>query len=490
MNSLPSPFSPDALRARHGARYRWLLLVAVMVGTMASMMSSTIINVAIPDMSQYFSLGQGRAQWVSSGFMVAMTVSMLTTPWLLGRYGYRRTYFACMLLLMGGGVLGGVAGNFGLVLFARVVEGLAAGAVQPIPAIIIMRAFGPHEQGRASGLFGMGVVLAPALGPSIGGILVDLFGWRSIFFMVVPLCLLSLWMAWRYVPNISPGGVAANPQGDMIDWRGLLLGALGTLFLLNGMVALHGNDRLEAALLLGAFLLTLGIFLWWQSRLAATQRSPLMNLALFSHRQFAMGSVVTFIYGTALFGSTYLLPVYMQLGLKLSASHVGTILLPSGLVLAATIAGVGRLADRQPTWLLVCIGLGLLAASFALMPTLTLGSTLWLLTLWSVLGRIGLGFILPSLNLGSIRPLPKDLIAQGVSAISFLRMLGGAIGVSLCGIVLEWRLAAHGDSLANSASSPARLAAFNEAFLMLAALCLLALAAASQLRQTVAAKKD
>ena len=213
-----------------------------------------------------------------------------------------------------------------------------------------------------------------------------------------------------------------------------------------------------------------------------------MNLALFGCRQFAMGSVVAFIYGAALFGSTYLLPVYMQLGLNLSASHAGTVLLPAGLVLAATIAGVGRLADRKPTWLLVSVGLGLLAASFALMLTVKLTSALWLLALWATLGRIGLGFILPSLNLGSLRPLPKELMPQGASAISFVRMLGGAIGVSLCGIVLEWRLAAHGDSLANTASSPARLAAFNESFLMLAALCVVAMVAALQLRESAPAK--
>ncbi|MDQ3059085.1 MAG: MFS transporter [Pseudomonadota bacterium] len=480
----PSPASLGALQARYGPRYRWLLLGAVMIGTMASVMSSTIINVAIPDMSQHFALGQGRAQWVTSGFMVAMTVSMLTTPWLLARYGYRRTYAGCMLLLMAGGIGGGLANNFTLVLAARVAEGLAAGVVQPIPAIIIMRAFGPHEQGRANGLFGMGVVLAPALGPSIGGVLVDLLGWRSIFFMVVPLCLLSLWLAWRYVPDTAPGGISADRSGAMIDWRGLLLASVGTLCLLNGMVALHDSEQVHAALLLGAFAAALGLFLWWQRRMDATGRAPLMNLALFDYRPFAMGSVVAFIYGTALFGSTYLLPVYLQLGLNLSASHVGTILLPAGLVLAATIAGVGRLADRQPTWLLVSTGLGLLAASFTLMVTVTLTSALWLLALWATLGRIGLGFILPSLSLGALRPLPRELIPQGVSAVSFVRMLGGAIGVSLCGIVLEWRLAAHGQSLASTASSPARLAAFNETFLMLAALCLLAMVAAWQLRDS------
>lgn len=469
------------LQAHYGARYRWLLLLAVMTGTMASIMSSTIINVAIPDMSRAFVLGQERAQWVSSGFMAAMTVSMLTTPWLLARYGYRRTYMACMWLLLTGGVVGGFAGNFGLVLASRVAEGLAAGVVQPIPAIIIMRAFAPNEQGRASGIFGMGVVLAPALGPSVGGVLVDLFGWRSIFFMVVPLCLMSLWLAMRYVPVTAPGGGAANREG-VLDWRGLLLASVGTLSLLTGMVELHSGATLAATLLLATTGAVLLIFLLWQRRLGQQGGQPLMNLALFASRPFAMGSVVAFIYGTALFGSTYLLPVYMQLALGLSASHVGAILLPSGLVLAITIAFVGRLADRQPTYRLVSLGLALLATSFTLMVTVGLTTALGWLMLWTVLGRVGLGFILPSLNLGALRPLPQVLLSQGASAVNFLRMLGGAIGVSLCGTVLEWRLTVHGDTLAQTASSPARLAAFNETFGMLAALCVLAMTAAWRLR--------
>ncbi|MNV61293.1 Major Facilitator Superfamily protein [compost metagenome] len=196
-----------------------------------------------------------------------------------------------------------------------------------------------------------------------------------------------------------------------------------------------------------------------------------------------MGSVVAFIYGTALFGSTYLLPGFMQLGLELSASMVGTLMLPAGLVRAATIALVGRLADRQPAHLLVSVGLALLALSFGLMVFVSLGSSLWILVAFAILGRIGLGFILPSLNLGAMRPLEKSLISQGSSTIGFLRMLGGAAGVSLCGIVLEWRLVAHGVSLAPGASDPARIAAFGDTFLMLMLLCCLALVAASQLRE-------
>jgi len=505
-----------ALRARHGDRYRWMLLLSVMVGTMASIMSATIVNVAIPDLSQHFALGQERAQWVSSGFMAAMTVSMLTTPWLLSRYGYRRTYEGCMWLLLAGGVAGGLAQHFPLVLAARVAEGLAAGVVQPIPAIIILRAFEPHEQGRASGIFGMGVVMAPAIGPSIGGLLVDGLGWRSIFYMVVPFCLVSLWLARRYVPTRSIDGPpqdrqhalggpvedqasghrspgAAEPRGATLDWPGLLLATVGTLCLLNGLVELHDGTGGSAALLLGSAALALLGFVALQRRMLRRHRrqpegtvAPLMNLSLFADRRFAMGSIVAFIYGIALFGSTYLLPVYMQMGLGLSASFVGGILLPAGLVLAVTIAIVGRLADRQPTHRLVSIGLALLAASFALMVTIDLSrpaAVVPLLVSWAILGRIGLGFILPSLNIGAMRGLQHTHIPQGSSVINFLRMLGGAAGVSLCGIVLEWRIRAHGFRLDTASADPARLIAFNETFLMLAAVCALALLAAWRLRE-------
>ncbi|MFW5332985.1 DHA2 family efflux MFS transporter permease subunit [Hydrogenophaga sp. ZJX-1] len=493
----PTDHSITALRERYGERYRWLLLLSVMVGTMASIMSSTIINVAIPDMSQHFTLGQERAQWVTSGFMAAMTVSMLTTPWLLARYGYRRTYSGCMWLLMAGGVAGGFANHFPLVLAARVAEGLAAGVVQPIPAIIILRAFEPNEQGRASGIFGMGVVLAPAIGPSIGGLLVDGFGWRSIFFMVVPFCIASLWLAQRFVPGTAPGGGAANTQGAGLDWRGLLLATVGTLCLLNGLVDLQGGTAASAAGLLGGAALALLLFVWLQRRTLKRRlrrpdegTDPLMNLSLFADRRFAMGSIVAFIYGIALFGSTYLLPVYMQMGLGLSPSYVGSILLPAGLVLAITIAIVGRLADRQPTHRLVTIGLVLLAASFALMFTIDLrrpSHIIPLLVTWAILGRIGLGFILPSLNIGAMRGLERSHIPQGSSVINFLRMLGGAAGVSLCGIVLEWRVAAHGFRLDTANPNPERLAAFDETFGLLAAICALAIIAAWRLRTERAA---
>lgn len=478
-----APGSLQALQARHGARYRWLLLLSVMVGTMAAIMSSTVVNVAIPDLSRHFLLGQDQAQWVSSGFMAASTATMLTTPWMLTRFGYRRTYAICMWLLLVGSVAGGLTNHYPVVLAARVLEGLAAGVVQPIPAIIIMRAFEPSEQGRASGLFGMGVVLAPALGPSVGGLLVDGFGWSSIFFMMVPFCLLSLWLAQRYVPSTAPGGVAADRAAGL-DWRGLGLVSAGTACLLSGLVQLQRGTPSEALLLLAAAVVMLAGFVLWQRRLSLRQapaRPPLMNLSLFQYRQFAMGSLVALIYGIALFGSTYLLPVFLQDGLGLSASYVGALMLPAGLILGVVIAVVGKLADHQPAHRLVSLGLLLLALSFAAMAWLERGTPLWWLVGLAILGRVGLGLVLPSLNLGTLRSLPHAILPQGASTVNFVRMLGGATGVSLCGVVLQWRLATHGAVL--GAGTANTMAAFHESFFMLAGICALATVAAWHLRQ-------
>ncbi len=460
----PSPaHSLATLQERHGRAYRWRVLLTVMVGTMASIMASTIVNVALPDMSRVFTLGQERAQWLSAGFMAAVTVAMLTTPWLLGRFGYRHTYFAAVILLAVGGIAGGLGTSFELVLAMRVVEGLAAGVMQPIPPVIVLQLFGRQEQGKAMGIFGFGVVLAPAMGPSIGGVLVEAFGWRSIFFVVVPFCVAALLLAHKYLPHSSPGAEGVNLHDRRFDLPGLALLAVAVLTGMNGLVHLH-TPSLYAYTLLAVSVFTAGLFIWRQR----TAEHPLMEFKLFDIRAFRMGGVVAFIYGAALFGSTYLVPVFMQIGLHLPPSQAGAVLLPAGIFLAFMLPLGGRLADHYPFNKLVASGIALLTLSFWLMALVGLQTSLWVITAFAIVGRIGLGLVLPSLNLGAIRRLPMVHISHGSSAINFLRQLGGAVGVSLAGIVLEWRLQVH-------AAEPLR--AFHETFVLLGAICALAIVA-------------
>ena len=464
----PTPTTIDHMRQRFGKPYRWYVLVTVMVGMMASIISSTIVNVAIPDLTRHFTVGQERAQWISAGFMIAMTLALTATPWLLGRFGLRRTYAGACLLLMAGGIGGGFSNDFTLLIAMRVAEGIAAGILQPIPNVVIMRAFAVHERGRAIGIFGLGVVLAPAIGPSVGGFLVEQFGWRSIFFVVVPLCLVALALAKVFLPAVSSFIEPKRP----LDWKGLLWISAGTLLLLNGMVQLHAAPLWVALAMIAAGFAGIGSFVFYQLR----KRDPLLHVRLFQHRQLSMGALVAFVYGFAIFGSTYLLPVFLQMALHYTPSAAGLVLLPAGLVLAVTMLVAGRMSDSFSASRMVTIGAMLMAISLALMAEVGALTPYFLLVGFVIVGRVGLGLIMPALSLGSVAELQQHEMPQAVSMVSFMCQLGGAMGVSMVGIVLEWRLAATGANAAGEAGT--LLPAFGQTFLFLAAVsCCAAFAA-------------
>ena len=471
----PRPDSLDALRARFGDRYKWMMILTVMVGMVASIMSSTIVTVAVPDLSRHFVIGQERAQWVSAAFMAAQTLAMLLTPWLMQRFGLRRTYLGAMILLLTGGIVGGLAVDYTVLIAMRVAEGLSAGVIQPIPNIIIMRSFPREEQGRAMGIFGFGVLLAPAMGPTIGGLLVQSFGWRSIFFVVVPFCLVGIVLGRKLLAT----GTGASDNDKPLDWVGLTLVSVATVCLLNGMVELHNPSSVQAWVLFAIGLVAAPAFVIHQLR----ARRPMLELRVAARRQVAMGAIVGFLYGFGLFGSTYLLPVYFQEALGYSPSAAGLVMLPAGIALGLTIPLAGRLADSMRSDRLVMAGvmtLGVFTASMALFSPAT---PLIVTMLFVMLSRIGLGLIATPLSLSSVYGLPPEEVTHAVSMTSFMRQFGGAAGVSMVGIALEWRLRTYGVNLADPSISAARKAdAFDELFVGLALVIMLAAIAAWQMK--------
>ncbi|MEZ5649782.1 MAG: DHA2 family efflux MFS transporter permease subunit [Burkholderiaceae bacterium] len=449
---------------------RWLLLATVMLGTIASVMSSTIVNVAVPEMSQQFGIGQERAHWVATAFMAAAVIAMLPTPWLLSRFGVRRVFLAALVGLMAGGLGGGFSPTYTAVLLMRAAEGAAAGVLQVIPAVVILRVFESGTQGRAMGIFGFGVVLAPALGPTIGGVLVDAFGWRSIFFIVLPFGAVAYAMAWRHLPfhaGDGPNRPAAAP-----DWAGLLAAAVGVIALLNGLVHLHDRSAMSAALLLIIAALALAVFARRQWR----SPTPFVELRLLGRRSLGAGAFIAFVYGMALYGSTYLVPIFLQSALHESPTAAGAALMPAGLVLAAMITLGGRLADSVAPHRLVGIGLTMLAVSFVLIATVGGTSAIAQMIVWTMIGRAGLGLVMPSLSLAGLRELGRHEVSHGSSTMSVARQLGGAIGISIVGILLEWRLS----SAAALGGAPDR--AFAETFLAIGAVTLLAAAASLRMK--------
>lgn len=421
----------EELAERHGAAYKWFATATVMVGCIATVLSSTIVNVAMPDIMGEFGLGQDQVQWLSTAFLAAMTATMLATAWTLATFGVRKAYIAALAAFIAGSVLGGVSPGFGSLVLARVVQGAAAGLVQPLAMVVVFSAFGPQRRGMSMGIFGLGVVLAPALGPTIGGMLIDNYSWRYVFFLGVPFCAAGWGLAMSFLPGHKP--TAVKP----FDWLGFALLCVAVAALLAG---LSGGQRegWDSDYVLFSFWLSLCAWIGFMFRESGCAH-PLLALGVYANARFLAASVVAFILGLGLYGSTYLVPLFVQTVQGYPPTDAGLLLMPSGLAVGIVMPLAGRLSDRVQPYVLIGIGLVLFGWSNVLMADVGVSTDFWNFAWWLVLGRVGLGLILPSLNSGSLRVLDAEHVGQGAGAINFIRQLGGAVGVSLLSVCLERR---------------------------------------------------
>lgn len=449
----------EALRARYGDGWRWLAVTTVMLGTMATVLSATVINVALPDIMAEFGIRQGTAHWLATGYIAAMTTTMLASTWLLEHFGVRVALGCAMLLFSGVSVLGGFSPSAEALITARVAQGALAGLMQPMAMYLIFRIFPRERRGQAMGIYGMGVILAPALGPVLGGYLVDHFDWRYVMFAPAPVTLVGVFMAWKFlpVPVQRPAPYPFDLPGLLFLGGALLLG----LDALNRLQAAEGRWLTIALASLGAVLMVT-LFVRRQRRVS----HPLLRLQLMRRSSFLYANLGALALGLALYGSTYLIPLFVQTALHFSASDAGLLMLPAGIALGITFPIAGRLADRFSARSLTLYGIvafGLSAVLFAL-SGLALGFV-WL-AIWAVIGRIGLGFMLPALSTAALNPLAVEELGAGSSIINFSRQLGGAFGINLVALTLE-----YGDHVGRV---PA-LSAFHTAWWLVAGLVLIAL---------------
>ncbi|MBV1800050.1 DHA2 family efflux MFS transporter permease subunit [Siccirubricoccus sp. G192] len=434
MSDRPAPAggerSVEALGRRFGPAYRYLVTFTAMIGTIATILSSTITNVALPEVMGAFGIGQDQAQLLSTGFLAAVTGTMLMNAWMVENFGCRFTYVVAVAIFVAGSFVSGLAPNEGMLIAGRVMQGAAAGLLQPLSMQLIFQVFPAERRGTAMGLFAVGVVLAPALGPTLGGLLVDNYGWRSVFFLAVPFSLVGLGMGLVFMPDR-----AADSPRRRFDWAGfgLLILALGALLtgLSSGQREGWGSNRVLFELGL-ATAATLGFVLW-----ELRARAPLLNPRLFANRGFAGASAVALVYGACIFGTTYLVPLFVQTIQGYTATRAGLVLMPAGLVMVIVFPIAGRLADRMPPWQPIALGLLFFAVSCWLLGAVDTDTPFWSMALWILVGRIGLGLAMPSMNAGALRALPPRWLGQGAGAINFARQLGGALGVNLLSILLE-----------------------------------------------------
>jgi MFS transporter, DHA2 family, multidrug resistance protein len=456
----------DRIGDRHSGHHRWLATATMMLGTAATVLATTIINVAIPDIMSLFALSQDRAQWLATGFLAGMSATMLMTTWCVRRFGQRGTYIGALSLFLVASLVGGMATRADVLIVSRIVQGGAGGIIQPLAMVTIFTVFPAHQRGRAMGIYGLGVVLAPAIGPAVGGWLVQQFGWRALFLLSVPFCLAGLVMAPLYVLGRSP-----TDMRPRFDWGGLALFAPAFGCLLYALNASHRAGWLAWDTLgtLSAAAATGAVFVWWERNTA----DPMLDLGVFSSRAFAGAALVALAYGLGVYGSTYLVPLLAQTVAGYTPAQAGALLTPPGIALAIVLPVCGWLTDRIAPRSMITTGLILFACSALLLARHQPVTPFWVLALYLTIGRIGLGMIIPALNTGAMLALSGAHIGQGSSVINFIRQLGGALGVNVLATFLEWRTQVHAPG-AIHAPLPARVAAFHESFVLVGAIFVLA----------------
>jgi EmrB/QacA subfamily drug resistance transporter len=430
----------EELFARYGPAYRWLATVTVMLGTISAVLTTTSVNVAIPDIMGAFGIGQDRAQWLSTGTLAAMTVGMLLNSWVMHSFGQRNTFVGALAVFIGALLLAGAAPNENVLIFARVVQGAVAGMLQPLAMYTLFRVFPPDQRGAAMGFFGMSVILGPAIGPTLGGLLIDLFNWRFIFFVPVGVSAVGILMGSAFLPG-------REQEGGRMRFDGLGF-VLLSVAIAASLTALSNGQRegWYSDYVLALFTVSIaggGAFIWWS--LQADE--PLVDLRVFASARFAAASAVAVIYGAGIFGSTYLMPLFVQTVQNSTALEAGLLLMPAGLVMGLLIPIGGYLSDRISPTFLIMTGLLFFAASAFWLAGVDTNMPFWIISFSVVLSRVGLAIIKPALDVTALRALTPALLRQGAGMINFARQIGGAFGVNLLSVVLDRRTFFHSDIL-------------------------------------------
>ena len=432
----------EALFARYGPRYRWLATVTVMLGTIAAMLTTTTVNVAIPDIMGTFGIGQDRAQWLSTGALAAMTVAMLLNAWLIRSFGQRRVFVGALGIFIVALILAGLSPNETVLIFCRIVQGAVAGLMQPFSVYTLFRVFPPERRGSAMGIFGIGVILGPALGPTMGGLLIEYFNWRYVFYLALPFSVTAILLGSVFMPEREESGARAD-----FDWTGFLLLSVSLTCLLIGL----SNGQREGwhsgyiVTLLGLAATTAAAFFVWE--LLAPQ--PLVDLRVLANARFTAAAAVAFIFGAGLFGSIYLVPLFVQTVQGFTPLAAGLLLMPGGLALGLLMPVGGHLSDRLPARGLIIAGLLCASLSAYWLGSVDTNTPFWTIAWCVIISYAGLGLIKPTLIVAALRALRPELLVQGSGMINFSRQLGGAFGVNVLSVILDRRTFFHSDALAS-----------------------------------------
>jgi DHA2 family multidrug resistance protein len=427
----------------------WIVAMTVTLATFMEVLDSSIANVALPHIAGGLGATQDEATWVLTAYLVANAVILPAGAYMTGFIGRKKFYMICVALFGISSALCGIAPSLPLLVFFRILQGIGGGGLAPSEQAILADTFPPEKRGQAFAMYGLAVVVAPAIGPTLGGYITDNFDWRWIFFLNVPICLLSLFLTSRIVedpPWVEKQVKQAKHGGIKLDTMGF--GLLGLTFGSLEFVLDKGQeDDWFASKLITFFIVTMIIsfvaMIWWELRQLKIGNRPIVNLTLFKRSNFSIGFILMFVLGFSLYGTTVLIPQFVQTLLGYTAQLAGMVLSPAGLMMMAMMPVVGILSSKVDPRKLMGYGFFMLTTSLVVMHSMDLGISYGRLVFLRVFQASGLAFLFIPINMIAYIGV-KQSESNDVSGLTNLaRNIGGSCGTAFVATMLTRRTAAH-----------------------------------------------
>jgi DHA2 family multidrug resistance protein len=430
--------------------YKWWVLVNVMMGTFMVVLDSTIVDVSLAKIMATFGIGIDTVKWVATAYLLVFAVILPTSGWIADHFGYKKTYTMGLALFTLGSLLCSLSWNEMALILFRVVQGAGGGFLMPVGMAIVTREFPPEKRGLALGFWGIAAAASVSLGPTLGGYLIDNFAWHSIFDINVPVGIVGIFATLVIQREYK---TSTTRSFDIVGFLSVSTFLTSLLIALSDGNAEWNTGGWTSPFILSCFAISLiGLVVFLAVELNV--RHPLIDLSLLKNFNFGMANLVLFIFGMGMFGSTFLLPLYLQNGLGYTAFQAGSLFLPIGIIMAVCGPIAGRLADKTNPKMLALFGIIMLSLSLFVNQYLSLFSETSSIMVSLYLRGIGMGFIFTPLSALSLSEIPRERMAQASGLFNVLRQIGGSFGVALMGTLLTMRTTFHttiyGESVAKS----------------------------------------
>src|SRR5271157_5126954 len=432
----------------------WIIAVAVTLATFMEVLDTSIANVALPHIAGSLSAGQDESTWVLTSYLVSNAIVLPLSGWLSSIIGRKNFYMSCVALFTVSSFLCGLAPNLATLIICRILQGAGGGGLQPSEQAILADTFPPAKRGMAFAVYGIAVVTAPAIGPTLGGWITDNFTWRWIFFINIPVGILSILLTSRLIQD-PPYFKRRKLSETSIDYVGLGFVALGLGTLQVILDKGQRDDWFESHFIVTLSLICVASLIFviiWEWR----HKDPIVDLHLFRNSTFGISNLLMFMLGFALLGSTLLLPLFMQTMLGYTAQQSGLALMPGGFAIMLLLPLVGFLLSRYtPRWLLL-YGLVVLSLSLFNMTRFDLDIDFHTVVMARVFQAAGMAFLFVPINTAAYAFLPRDKNNAASGLMNLARNIGGSVGISVVTTMLDRRAQVHLTNLSShlSASNP------------------------------------